>query len=263
MRGKVFLVGAGPGDPELLTLKAARVLRLADVVLHDDLVSAGVLEMIPAEAEVLRVGKRCGKKWISQEEINSLMAGYAREGRTVVRLKGGDPMIFGRTGEEIEALREAGVDFEIVPGVTAASGAAAAAGIPLTDRRRASAVLLTTGHRSADAGGDAWPKLPPSRLTVVVYMPARDLRAVRDELVGKGLDPSAPCLIVSQASTPDEEIHGTTLGELDQAPSMPSPRLIIAGAVAATWQRAAGYGEASAQNSRRESASLSACLSRA
>lgn len=259
MKGKVFLVGAGPGDPELLTLKALRVLRSADVVLHDDLVSAGVLEMIPARAEVLRVGKRCGKKWITQEEIHSLMAGYAREGRTVVRLKGGDPLIFGRAGEEIEALREAGVDFEIVPGVTAACAAAAAAGIPLTDRRRASAVLLTSGHRSAHADGDARPELPSSQVTVVVYMPGKDLRRVRDELFEKGFDPSLPCLIVSQGSRPEEEIHATTLGELERAPSTPSPRLLIAGAVAARWRGAAARRES--QLSRDETASLAPCLS--
>jgi uroporphyrin-III C-methyltransferase len=245
MKGKVFLVGAGPGDPELLTVKALRLLRCADVVLHDDLVSPEVLELIPAPAEVLRVGKRCGKKWVTQEEIHALMIGYAREGRTVVRLKGGDPAIFGRTGEEIEALREAAVDFEMVPGVTAASAAAAAAGIPLTDRRHASAVLLTTGHRSSvHVADDAGPQAQPFKTTVAVYMPGQDLRRVREELVQKGFDPSTPCLLVSQAASPRAAIHACTLGALEQSPPLSSPRLLIAGAVAASGQPAAAREEA-------------------
>src|SRR5207253_3203635 len=131
MKGKVYIVGAGPGDPELLTLKAARVLSAADVVLHDDLVTSEILERVSPSASIFSVGKRCGRKSVAQEEINSLLVAYALAGFTVVRLKGGDPLVFGRSGEELQALREAGVDFEVVPGVTAATGAAAAAGISL------------------------------------------------------------------------------------------------------------------------------------
>ncbi len=135
MSGKVYLVGAGPGDPELLTRKALRLLRAADVVLHDDLVAPEILALIPPTARLHNVGKRCGRKSITQEEINALLVAYASDGLTVVRLKGGDPLIFGRAGEEMEVLWEARIDFEVVPGVTAALGAAAAARIPLTDRR--------------------------------------------------------------------------------------------------------------------------------
>src|SRR5713226_8045631 len=151
MTGKVYLVGAGPGDPELLTLKALKLLRLADVVLHDELIGPEILASVPSSAQVHNVGKRCGRKSITQEAINALLVKQALLGLQVVRLKGGDPLIFGRGGEEIEALRKANIDFEIVPGVTAALGAAAAAQIPLTHRELASAVVFLTAHH-ADAG---------------------------------------------------------------------------------------------------------------
>ena len=146
MKGKVYLVGAGPGDPELLTVKAVRVLREADVVLHDALVSPEVLARVPPTARVLHVGKRCGQPSVPQHQINALLTSHANCGRVVVRLKSGDPLIFGRAGEEMEALRAAGIPFEIVPGITAALGAAAAAQIPLTDRRLASRLVIATNH---------------------------------------------------------------------------------------------------------------------
>ena len=146
--GRVFLVGAGPGDPELLTLKALRVLREADVVLHDDLISHEILGLIPATALKISVGKRCGAARVSQEETNALLVAYAESGRTVVRLKSGDPMLFGRAGEEIEALRRAGIEFEVVAGISTAFAAAAALETSLTDRRKASRVVFSTGHRA-------------------------------------------------------------------------------------------------------------------
>ena len=148
MKGKVYLVGAGPGDPELLTVKALRVLQTADAVLHDDLVAPEILKLIPPTAQVHNVGKRCGKKKILQEEINYLMVALAETGLRVVRLKSGDPLIFGRAGEEIESLRRANIPFEIVPGVTSALGAAAAAQIPLTHRRASSALVFLTAHQA-------------------------------------------------------------------------------------------------------------------
>jgi len=151
MSAKVYLVGAGPGDPELLTLKAVRLLAAANVVLHDALVSEGVLALISPAAEVINVGKRAGQKLLTQDEINSLLVSCAGAHQTVVRLKGGDPTVFGRAGEEIEALRKAGVAWEIVPGISAALGAAAAAGISLTDRRVASQILFTTFRGEATA----------------------------------------------------------------------------------------------------------------
>src|SRR5258708_24334108 len=152
MPGKIYLVGAGPGDPELLTCKAWRVLQSADVVLHDDLVSEEILRAIPASAQIVNVGKRCGAKGISQAEINTLMISLARKNKIVVRLKSGDPLLFGRAGEEMEALRAAGIEFEIIPGVTAALGAAASARISLTDRRYASRVMFVTAHRAGGTG---------------------------------------------------------------------------------------------------------------
>src|SRR5450631_3137591 len=148
MRGKVYLVGAGPGDPELLTVKALRLLRTAEAVLHDDLVAPEILKLIPSSAQIYNVGKRCGKKKILQGEINCLMVALAASGLRVVRLKGGDPLIFGRAGEEIEALRANKIPFEIVPGVTSAMGAAAAAQIPMTHRRSSSAVVFITAHQA-------------------------------------------------------------------------------------------------------------------
>ena len=172
MKGKVFLVGAGPGDPELLTLKAFRALKTADVVLHDELIGAEILALVPKTAQLRSVGKRCGKKSVRQEEINALLIQFALFGLKVVRLKGGDPLIFGRAGEEIEALRRAGVEVEIVPGVTAALAAAAAVQIPLTHREKASSLVILTGHHSG--GRSDWPSSLSPQATIVVYMPGYD-----------------------------------------------------------------------------------------
>src|SRR5580700_11703776 len=158
MTGKVYLVGAGPGDPELLTLKALRLLRSAEAVLHDDLVAPEILNLIPPTAQVHNVGKRCGKKKILQGEINFLMVALAESGVRVVRLKGGDPLIFGRAGEEIETLRRNNIPFEIVPGVTSALGAAAVAQIPLTYRRASDALVLITAHRASENDVSDWSK---------------------------------------------------------------------------------------------------------
>src|SRR5213079_3046813 len=151
MNGKVYLVGAGPGDPELLTLKALKILKRADIVLHDELVGAGILAFIPSTARIQNVGKRCGGKSTSQREINSLLIQYALLGLQVVRLKGGDPFIFGRGGEEIQALREAGIEVEVVPGITAALGAAAESEVPLTFRHQALRITFLTAHKASDA----------------------------------------------------------------------------------------------------------------
>ena len=176
MTGKVYLVGAGPGDPELLTLKALKLLKSADVVLHDDLISAEILAFIPSSTQLHNVGKRFGHKRISQAEINALMVQNALLGLQVVRLKSGDPLIFGRAGEEIEALRKADIEFEIVPGITAALGAAANAQIPLTHRQVSSALVLVTGHHAGSDEFADWPAKIPTDATVVVYMPGYDYR---------------------------------------------------------------------------------------
>jgi len=237
MKGKVYLVGAGPGDPELLTLKALRLLGSADVVLHDDLVTPAVLELSSPAAQILNVGKRCVRRGFSQEEISALAISYANDGYTVVRLQGGDPLIFGRAAEEIAALREADVDFEIVPGVTSALGAAAAAQVSLTERRVASSVIFIAGHRCDPNSSTALPAVtaPAAALrpTVVAYMPT-DYASIAKELQGAGWERETPCLLVSSAGTPQETSFRTLLSALPDAPQLPSPRLLIIGAVVRT-----------------------------
>ncbi|HVO61372.1 MAG TPA: uroporphyrinogen-III C-methyltransferase [Terriglobales bacterium] len=231
MNGKVYLVGAGPGDPELLTLKAARLLRTADAVLHDDLVSAEILNLIPVTANARNVGKRCGVKSVRQEEINFLMVTLASSGRQVVRLKSGDPMIFGRSGEEIEALRRAGVAYEIVPGITSALGAAASTEIPLTDRGAASAVVFVTAHQAAHNQHADWNRVASSGATLVIYMPGKNYGDIGRSLVSAGVASSTPCAIVSRATTPQEQVHRTTIQDLNDVPSLPAPTLLIVGEV--------------------------------
>jgi uroporphyrin-III C-methyltransferase len=229
--GKVYLIGAGPGDPELLTLKAARLLASANVVLHDALVSREVLAMISPTAEVIDVGKRAGRKLLTQEEINALLVSYAQTRATVVRLKGGDPSIFGRAGEEIESLRKAGVDHEIVPGVTAALGAAAAAGISLTDRRVASQILLTTFSRGTDGSVMDWGCVT-SRTTLVLYMPGADYAEVSQRLLEGGLPAGLPCVIVSNAMSSTQQVRWSNVGRLASEEKLPAPALLIVGRVA-------------------------------
>jgi len=229
--GKVFLVGAGPGDPELLTLKAAEVLRSADVVLHDELVSAEILNLIPATAEIVNVGKRCGKKSTPQDETNKLLVQHALMGRTVVRLKGGDPFIFGRGGEELEALRHAGIDAEVVPGITAALGAAAGNRIPLTHREIASTLVLITGSSKQSGNTANWPDRLPANATVVVYMPGHDFAALQQRLLASGIAPQTACAIVSGATTEAEQIHVTSVADLSEAPRLVPPRLVVVGEV--------------------------------
>ena len=231
MSGKVYLIGAGPGDPELLTLKAARLIAGADVVLHDALVSDGVLARVSPEAELINVGKRTGQKLLTQDEINALLISYGRTRRTVVRLKGGDPSIFGRAGEEIEALRAAGIEYEIVPGISAALGAAAAAGISLTDRRVASQILLTTFSRGNDGSVMDWGCVT-STTTLVLYMPGADYAEVSERLLGGGLPAGLPCVIVSQASGAEQQVRWSSVARLASEEKLPAPALLIVGRVA-------------------------------
>lgn len=231
MKGKVYLVGAGPGDPELLTVKALRLLRTAEAVLYDDLVSPETLNLIPSTAQLHNVGKRCGKKRIQQEEINFLMAALAESGLNVVRLKSGDPMIFGRAGEEIESLRQAGIPFEVVPGVTSALGAAAAAAIPLTHRRVSSAVVLLTAHQASGSEAAEWSKLAGSGSTLVIYMPGRNYGNLAAKLRMSGLAGETPVAVISRASTSRQQAHRTTIAELKNAPRQESPTLLVVGEV--------------------------------
>ena len=231
MIGKVYLIGAGPGDPELLTLKAARLLAEADVVLHDALVSDGVLARIAPTAEIINVGKRAGQKLLTQDEINALLVSYGRARATVVRLKGGDPSVFGRAGEEIEALRGAGIEYEIVPGVSAALGAAAAAGISLTDRRAASQILFTTFSRGIDGSVMDWGCVT-STTTLVLYMPGADYAEVSERLLGGGLPADLPCVIVSQATGAQQQVRWSNVAQLAREEKLPAPALLIVGRVA-------------------------------
>ena len=231
MSSKVYLVGAGPGDPELLTLKAARILREADVVLHDDLVSEAILSRVAASAYLINVGKRCGTKSITQPEIHLKMIAFSRQGLSVVRLKAGDPLIFGRAGEEMTALRQAEVEFEIVPGVTSALGSAAAAEISLTDRRASSSVVFVSGHHAEGNDAPDWAALAALRATLVIYMPGRSHGFIVEKLRSAGLSSETPCAIVSRATTPEEKTYITNLNHLAEAPALPAPTLLIVGDV--------------------------------
>lgn len=230
--GKVFLVGAGPGDPELLTRKAFRILQGAGIVLHDSLVSEEILRLIPADAERIDVGKRHGYKLLTQQDINSLLVAAAKRHARVIRLKGGDPLLFGRAAEEIHALREAEIEFEIVPGISAAFGAAAVASAPLTDRALASNVLFTTFSRSPEAQ-----QLLRSTLTtdttVVVYMPGSNYAEVSNWLLQAGVPSATPCVLVSKATQPDQVTQISTVALLAETSPLPAPTVLIVGRVVA------------------------------
>jgi len=223
----VYLVGAGPGDPELLTVKALRLLQTADVILHDDLVPQAILDPASPSALVVNVGKRCGVKHITQDEINALMIDHARNGRCVVRLKSGDPLLFGRAAEELAALALAGVPAQIVPGITSAFAAAAAVGCSLTDREIASCVTFSTGHHAPSNERATEPQ--PVHSTRVVYMPGRDLHLLAAEWLAQGLPPELPCAVVSQASQPGQTVKITPLAELGESEQAAAPSLVIAG----------------------------------
>jgi uroporphyrin-III C-methyltransferase len=229
--GKVYLVGAGPGDPELLTLRALRLLESADVVLHDDLVPDEVLSLVHRHALVTSVGKRCGRPRITQAGIHALMIDSARAGQSVVRLKQGDPLVFGRAAEEIAALRGAGVVFEVVPGVTAAFAAGAALALPLTDRRSASKLIFATGHHAADKADTTpmWSGPLPEDATLVLYMPGRDTKRIANELRAAGVAADTPCAAVSHAATTRQSFAACRLDAFDALKCGPAPLLVLIG----------------------------------
>ena len=229
--GVVYLVGAGPGNAELLTLRALRLIETADVILPDDLVSDEVLALASPTALVVPVGKRCGQPRITQAGIHALMLEHARAGRSVVRLKSGEPLIFGRAGEEIAALTEAAIPFEIVPGITAAFAVAAALKTPLTDRGSASKLIFATAHHAADRLQltPKWEGAFPKDATLVVYMPGRHFRALADELIASGIDAATPCIAVSNATTKEERVLRTTLAAITDEAVGPAPVLLLIG----------------------------------
>ncbi len=242
--GDVALVGAGPGDPDLLTFRALRLMQHADVVLYDRLVSAPVLELCRRDAEKVFVGKRRSQHHVTQANINAELVRLAREGQRVVRLKGGDPFVFGRGGEEIEELMAAGIPFEVVPGVTAASGCAAYAGIPLTHRDHAQSVQFVTGHLRDGTVTLDWASLARSHHTVVVYMGLAGLRTVCEQLIAHGRDAETPAALVQQGTQPDQRVFvGTlaTLPELVERHSVTGPTTIVIGEVVRLHRRLQWY----------------------
>jgi uroporphyrin-III C-methyltransferase len=247
--GRVFLVGAGPGDPDLLTLRAARLLAHADVVVHDHLVGQGVLELIGADAERIYAGKERANHSMGQPEINELLVRLARAGRRVVRLKGGDPFVFGRGGEELQALAAAGVPFEVVPGITAACGVAAYSGIPLTHRDFAQSCVFVTGHLKDGSFDLDWPMLARARQTVVIYMGLTGLAIICAKLIEHGLPVDWPAAVVAQGSLASQRVVSATLATLaadvDRA-GLQSPCLTIVGEVVRLRDELAWFGEQAA-----------------
>jgi len=231
----VALVGAGPGDPDLLTVRALRLMRAADVIVHDRLIGPDILDLANPAAIRVDVGKAKGRHTLPQSEINALLATHARAGRRVVRLKGGDPFVFGRGGEEMEYLRARGIPVEVVPGVTAGAGCAAAAGIPLTHRDHAAAVTFVSGHSKTGAPDLDWAALARSRQTLVVYMGLSTAGAIARELIAHGMDPAMPAAVIENGTLPAQRVVTGTLATLENViedNAIESPALIVIGAVA-------------------------------
>lgn len=232
--GEVYLVGGGPGDPDLLTFKALRLMQQADVILYDRLVSEGVMELVRRDAELIYVGKERDNHSVPQEGINQLLVDLAKKGRRVCRLKGGDPFIFGRGGEEIETLAENGIPFQVVPGITAASGCSTYSGIPLTHRDYSQSCRFVTGHLKDGSMNLPWDELAVEQQTIVFYMALKGAKHLSDKLIEHGMRSNMPAALVEKGTTPDHRVWTTTLGELPTIVAtqpIKAPTLIIVGEV--------------------------------
>jgi uroporphyrin-III C-methyltransferase len=238
--GKVYLVGAGPGSPDLLTLRARRVLEAAEVVLYDQL-AGGVRDLLPAGAELIDCGKSGSRHTLEQDEIEGIMVGRALEGRVVVRLKGGDPFLFGRGGEELEALRRAGIPVELVPGVSSAIAVPGCAGIPVTHRSHASEVIILTGHEDPGKGESSldWDLLARFRGTIVILMGVKNLPSIASGLVARGKDPSTPVAIIERGLAPGQRVTTGPLGrigEIGEKAKVRPPAVIVIGDVVGLYR---------------------------
>jgi len=253
-QGEIILVGAGPGDAGLLTLRGLQVIQQADVVLYDHLVSDEVLDLVRRDAERICVGKRANAHSVSQEETNRLLVDLASQGKRVVRLKGGDPFIFGRGGEELQVAVEAGIPFQVVPGITAAAGATAYAGIPLTHRHHAQSVLFITGHGRSDGAGVDWSSLSRARQTLAIYMGTLNAAEISAQLINHGREAFTPVAVISRGTRQDQQVLTGTLEALDElAQRAPTPALLVIGEVVNLHRQLAWF-QHSAQQAGRESA---------
>ncbi len=252
-RGEVYLVGAGPGDPDLLTFRALRLMQKADVVVYDNLVSKPIVDMTRRDAERIYVGKKRNDHTLRQEEINELLVRLAKQGQRVLRLKGGDPFIFGRGGEEIETLAAEGIPFQVVPGITAASGVSSYAGIPLTHRDHAQSCIFVTGHLKDGTMNLDWEALARPKQTIVVYMGLHGLATLCAELISHGLPGDTPIAIVQQGTTKNQRVVTGTLATLPENPEVKelhAPTLIIVGGVVTLRQKLAWFNPGNPEETR-------------
>ncbi|EKO3488118.1 uroporphyrinogen-III C-methyltransferase [Vibrio fluvialis] len=250
--GEVALVGAGPGDPELLTVKALSYLQQADVVLYDYLVSDDIMALIPSDTILVCVGKRAGHHSVPQEKTNQLLVEFAKQGHRVVRIKGGDPFMFGRGGEELEVLFDAGVSFQVIPGITAAAGATAYAGIPLTHRDYAQSALFITGHLKAEAAAEMdWSTLARSQQTLVIYMGLMKSSTIAQQLIENGRSAGTPIAIIERGTQSTQKVFRGQLSELPQlAAHAESPSLIVIGEVVTLANKLTWFGDNTAPSTQ-------------
>ncbi|AEH32218.1 uroporphyrinogen-III C-methyltransferase [Vibrio anguillarum] len=249
--GEVALIGAGPGDPELLTLKALSFLQQADVVLYDYLVSDEIMALVPSDTILVCVGKRAGHHSVPQEKTNQLLIDFAQQGYKVVRIKGGDPFMFGRGGEELEVLFDAGVKFQVIPGITAAAGATAYAGIPLTHRDYAQSALFVTGHLKAENDDMDWSTLARGNQTLVIYMGLMKSSYIQQQLIEHGRQANTPIAIIERGTQRSQKVFKGQLSDLSQlAVQAQAPALIVVGEVVALSEKLHWFGEQPAQQNQ-------------